>query len=455
VSEREFAANAKEMAVTQLSSVVRFIHSIRKEDEPDRESDARLLSHFVRDRDEPAFARLVSRHGPMVMAVCKRILADHHLAEDAFQAVFLVLANKAASIKQRDNLSNWLYGVANRVAMKARTVRDSRRQGRPLSEPATPDSTGPIEWNDLRPVLDQEIGGLPDKYRVPFVLCYLQGKTNAAAAIELRCPEGTVVTRLARARARLRKRLSQRGVTLSIAALAAAMEECLSPIAISSEVALAGATGALMVGIDLATATRASQATRVSLAKGVVKAMVVSKIRTGAVVLFLTGLVAGGGITGYQRLAAGQRTEGLGSQETSQTTALPVSNAPQQPPPVMPNSVPLPPSVGIEPPRLNSTETEEKKPTQAMLSQEDPNSLRITAFYTPVFEGGAVGQPVPYSVEIKGLPLDEASKFMKRIAAILPNNNWERLSEDEKLEMILDRLAKLESRLSKPENKTP
>src|SRR5262249_51919994 len=162
------------------------------------------------------------RHGPMVHGICRRLLGDGPDAEDAFQATFLVLVRKADSLRGYGSLGGWLHGVAVRVARKARVAAARRAfheaQGTPMS--ARGDFAA-VEWRDLRPVLDEELGRLPEKYRAPLVLCYLQGKTHEEAARALGCPNGTVYGRLARARARLRTRLLRRGVALSAAALAA------------------------------------------------------------------------------------------------------------------------------------------------------------------------------------------------------------------------------------------
>jgi RNA polymerase sigma factor (sigma-70 family) len=187
-------------------------------------SDAHLLHRFAKDRDEAAFAALMERHGPMVMGVCRRVLRDAHAADDAFQATFLVLVRKAASLRRPHLLGNWLYGVAYRVALQARAV--AARQpalGRQVEEMPAAAVVDEKVWDELRPVLDAEINQLPDKYRVPVVLCHLEGKTYAEAARALGWAEGTVSGRLARAREKLRKRLSHRGVSLSAAAVAAVL----------------------------------------------------------------------------------------------------------------------------------------------------------------------------------------------------------------------------------------
>src|SRR5262249_31616689 len=149
---------------------------------------------------------------------------NEHDAEDAFQATFLILVRKAGSLGRPELLGNWLYGVAYRTAARARAEATRRRfREVPLIDRDLPakESTPDGVWRDLRPVLDEEINRLPDKYRAPFVLCYLEGKTNEEAARQLGCPLGTVLSRLARARERLRLRLTSRGLTLSVGLLGA------------------------------------------------------------------------------------------------------------------------------------------------------------------------------------------------------------------------------------------
>jgi RNA polymerase sigma factor (sigma-70 family) len=187
-------------------------------------TDSQLLERFVAQRDEEAFARLVHRHGPMVLGVCRHILRREQDAEDAFQATFLVLARRAGAIRSAEALPNWLYGIATRLATRMKTA-VRRRQTREVAlvDPPPAEPEPDAELDDLGVVLHEEIGRLPDKYRIPFVLCYLDGKTNEEAAHQLGCPTGTVFSRLARAREWLRARLKRRGVVVSSGALAAAL----------------------------------------------------------------------------------------------------------------------------------------------------------------------------------------------------------------------------------------
>ena len=175
-------------------------------DDPDRQ----LLERFVADADPCAFEALVERYGPLVLSVCTRVLGGVHDAEDAFQATFLVLVRKASSIRDPGSLGPWLYGVAYRTALKAKAqVLKRQKLEKPLVDVAAPAVADSVILDDLRAVLDEEVNCLPAKYRVPFVLCYLQGKTNAQAAKMLGCAQGTVFSRLARARERLQKRLGR------------------------------------------------------------------------------------------------------------------------------------------------------------------------------------------------------------------------------------------------------
>jgi RNA polymerase sigma factor (sigma-70 family) len=181
-------------------------------------SDAQLLEQFVRTRDEAAFTGLMCRHGGLVWHVCRQILHQEQDAEDAFQACFLVLALKAASLHREQGLANWLYGVAYRVAMNAKR-KATRRQAHESRKAAVAPRTLPdaLALQELQSVLHEEINRLPQKYRVTLVLCGLEGKSKSEAARELGWKEGTVSGRLARARQMLAGRLARRGVLLSAA----------------------------------------------------------------------------------------------------------------------------------------------------------------------------------------------------------------------------------------------
>ncbi len=275
------------MATRQLSPVLRYLRQVR--DGGDGTGDGELLERFG-SGDAEAFAALVRRHGPMVLGVCRRVLAHAHDADDAFQATFLLLVRKANTLRQPEHLGPWLYGVARRTALKAKALAEVRRRREaPLDDEPAARPSDDLAWRDLRPVLDDAIARLPAKYRVPFVLCHLEGLTNAEAARRLGCPPGTVATRLARAREQLRTRLTRRGVTLSAAVLTAAVPSALSAATVRL---LSPAAGAVSVPVA-------------TLTEGVCQAMFLTKLRW--VVLTLAALVAagaGGGTLVYRSAAA-------------------------------------------------------------------------------------------------------------------------------------------------------
>jgi RNA polymerase sigma factor (sigma-70 family) len=183
-------------------------------------TDAQVLERWVHERDELAFEVLLWRHGPMVLAVCRRILRHPQDVEDAFQATFLTLVRHARSVGNGQALSSWLYRVAYHLALRARQQAARRaHQALPEGGPQAPTKEHAVSWKELRPILDEEINRLPEHYRSAFVLCSLQGKTNEEASRELGCPVGTIQSRLHEARRRLRLRLARRGLTPATAML--------------------------------------------------------------------------------------------------------------------------------------------------------------------------------------------------------------------------------------------
>ena len=259
----------------------------------DPPADADLLTRYARQRDGAAFAELLRRHGPVVLGVCRRMLGDAHAAEDAFQAVFLVLAKKADAVRPPGSVGGWLYGVAVRVANKAR-VAEARRRRREMARTASRTQTpgaytpGSVEHRELRAVLDAELAALPDHLRAVIVACDLHGRSRSAVARDLGWPEGTVAARLAKARTLLAGRLTRRGVTLPAAGLAAVLAS--EPVSAG----LAQTTLAAAEGFALGVASAASPTAQV-LAEGVIRAMSKGTFTLVAAVL-AAGLVAGGGI---------------------------------------------------------------------------------------------------------------------------------------------------------------
>jgi len=258
-------------------------------------SDAQLLERFAARRDEGAFTALLERHGPMVFGVCRRVLRHEQDAEDAFQATFLVLARKAGSRRWRVSVGAWLYAVAQRVALKARTLAARRRaRHTELVDDVAAEPANESLWHELRPILDEELNRLPEKYRTPLVLCYLEGKTNEEAARQLGRPVGTVWYQLSRGREMLKSRLSRRGVGLSAVALGAviaqnttaAVPEAL--LALTRQASLAGAGPAGVAGTVAAPVA--------TLVKEVLHDMVLTRLKRAVamvLVLCVAGLGAG------------------------------------------------------------------------------------------------------------------------------------------------------------------
>src|SRR5690242_16411189 len=184
-------------------------------------SDRELVERFAAGRDEAAFAALLLRHGPMVLCVCRRVLADWHDAEDAFQATFLVLARKAGSLRAGGSVAGWLHGVAYRLALKARVsaARRREREGRAAARPPG-DPLAEVSVREAQAILDDELARLPEKFRAPLVLCCLEGLARDEAAARLGWPAGLLKSRLEQARERLRGRLARRGLALSVPLLA-------------------------------------------------------------------------------------------------------------------------------------------------------------------------------------------------------------------------------------------
>jgi RNA polymerase sigma factor (sigma-70 family) len=273
------------MAAGQLDLVLRHLEHLGAAEQ----SDGQLLQRFRNQCDQSAFAALVGRHGSLVWNVCRRVLGHAQDAEDAFQATFLVLARDAASVRRAEALGSWLYGVAYRIAQKARRSAARRRahEGRAPAAPGTVVSE--TAWQQLQAALDDEVQRLPEKLRVPFVLCYLEGKGQAEAAALLGWKLGTVSGRLTQARQHLLARLARRGVSLPavLAAVALARE------ASAAAPALVGATvrAALAFTAGRPAAVPPAVAT---LMQGGVRAMG-KKVTLAAAVLVLAGALTGVG----------------------------------------------------------------------------------------------------------------------------------------------------------------
>jgi RNA polymerase sigma factor (sigma-70 family) len=253
-------------------------------------SDGQLLQRYLTAPDgafQAAFTALVGRHGPMVLRVCRQVLGDSHDAQDAFQATFLVLIRKAGSVRKVDSLASWLHRVAFRCAVRTRADASRRRvhERRGVAMRATGAECEGVRaesWSELH----EEVARLPERYREPVVLCYLEGLTTEAAALRLGCPRGTVLSRLSRARERLRARLARRGLD-SVPAMVQIIVDAPAPVPDSLAVATTAlaaldavrlsAGGPPVAGIALTSV--------LTVSAGVLNTMTIAKLKTAAVAL--------------------------------------------------------------------------------------------------------------------------------------------------------------------------
>jgi RNA polymerase sigma factor (sigma-70 family) len=278
-------------------TLVRYIRGLVIRPEQDEATDAALLGRFIADRDERAFAALVDRHGPLVLQVCRRVLGDVHDAEDAFQAAFLVLARKAATVRPRKALAAWLHGVAHRVARKSRSARVRRlRRAQPLSEQPPdrhPDPLAELSARELLAVVDEEVRRLPEVYRLPVILCCLEGRSQEEAARQLGLTPGSVRGRLERGRARLHARLLRRGLTLSAALAAAEVSRGSASAAAVARLVAATVQAAVLFAARSTTASGVS-AEAAALAGDVIRGMALARLKVAAALLLATCLLATG-----------------------------------------------------------------------------------------------------------------------------------------------------------------
>ncbi|OWK47133.1 hypothetical protein FRUB_00832 [Fimbriiglobus ruber] len=261
----------------------------------DGPTDADLLGRFVADRDEGAFELLVWRHAGMVLRTCRGVLRDHHAAEDVTQAAFLVLARKAAAIGRREAVVGWLYRVARRLAVRAA----ARRGVQPVSPAAALDlvpgpAAGPSDDADIAPLLHEEVARLPDRYRLPVLLCYFEGLSHTDAATRLGWPVGTVSGRLARAKATLHDRLTRRGVAVSVGAVAAFLAGD-PTAAVSASFAAVTTRAAVSFAAGAAVIPSVSNYT-IDLARGAIRAMIVTKFQWAAGVVAACGVLTFAGV---------------------------------------------------------------------------------------------------------------------------------------------------------------
>ncbi|HEV3255859.1 MAG TPA: sigma-70 family RNA polymerase sigma factor [Gemmataceae bacterium] len=307
------------MAKAALSSVIRRLVSAQA---LRGLTDRHLLERFIAHKDEAAFAALAERHGAMVLAVAANVLHHPQDAEDVFQATFLVLARQAGSVRKRGSVGSWLHGVAYRLALKARTAAATRHR----HESSTPvraavESADNLTWRELSGILHEELDCLPDKYRAPLVLCYLEGMTQDQAAEHLGLPKGTLKGRLERARLLLRGRLVRRGLAPAVVLLA----DTHHPVCAAVPGLLASTTA--RAAAAFAAGRPAGVSAQVAcMTQGVLKTMFATKLRFVAALLLAIGLVAGA--TG---VLASRGSSG-GSPATEETPEKPRGEQRKEPP---------------------------------------------------------------------------------------------------------------------------
>lgn len=293
------------MSAAQFDSLIAYLRKISGAPRDVEVTDGELLQRFAQLRDEAAFTALVKRHGPMVFGVCRQLLRDAHDAEDAFQAVFLVLARKAGAVGQPELLGNWLYGVAFRVSSDVRAGRQRRqtreRQGLDMDTTLGKSVVAGVGEGDDVAVIHEEIQKLPEKHRLALVLCILEGQTLAEAARRLKVAPGTVGSRLARARELLRGRLARRGLIFSAGGFATVLGQRTASAAVPAALIQSTVKAAVLVAAGKAAAGVVS-AKAAALTQGVIKAMFVAKVKVVTAVLLTVGVVGTGtGTWAYQR----------------------------------------------------------------------------------------------------------------------------------------------------------
>jgi len=258
--------------------------------------DMQLLERFITAGDESAFEAILLRHGPMVLQVCQHVLADPHDVDDAFQATFLILVKKAGSIRDRDLLATWLYGVARRVAVRAR-IDARRRQARERTGVEGMDVADQrvhrADAGEIRALIDEALERLPKRYRAPLVLCDLEGQTHEQAAAQLKCPVGTIKSRLSRGRERLRAQLVRRGLAIPAGPSVSTQRTQAAPtLPVDLLNRTTRAATQLATGRAVAAGMLSTQAT--ALVEGVIRSMFVSKLKIAAAAVLAASLTVAG-----------------------------------------------------------------------------------------------------------------------------------------------------------------
>lgn len=412
-------------------------------------SDEQLLERFIARREGAVFEAVVRRHGPMVWGVCRRVLRDHHDAEDAFQATFLVLARKAASILPRRKLGNWLYGVAYQTSIKARAKRAKRRDREAqVSNAPEPMAASDDRLGELAESLDRELSRLPEKYRIPIVLCDLEGRDHREAANQLGWPVGTVSSRLSRARAMLAGRLSRRGLSLSAGSLALLLAEESASAGIPTWLIGHTAQAPRLFAAGGAATAGVVPAKVAALTGEVLKMMLLSKIKAITVtVLMASALVAAGAGLAYRvqgsesasreeaPSAKGPEQKGQAPRDDDPIAAKnreleerPKTAEPPGPAPEGPEASPPPPPLPEEPLLPNEPQPPIPATGQAP-HQEDPLAeLIMTGDHTPEQLERAkavIESMITLEKEVRGKSPEVIAEMIRDRASALEKARWE------------------------------
>jgi len=444
-------------------------------------SDAQLLRRFVERREGDVFEAIIRRHGPMVWGVCRRVLRDHHDAEDAFQATFLVLARRSASVIPREKLGNWLYGVAYQTAMKARAQR-TKRQTREaqVSDAPEPVATPNRQRDELAESLDRELNRLPERYRTPIVLCDLEGWTHQEAASQLGWPVGTVSSRLSRGRAMLARRLSREGVSLSAGSLVVFLSEESASAAMPAQLIGPTAQAASLFAVGGAAVAGVAPAKVGALTGEVMKLMLLSKIKVITVMVLVTSALVAGGTRLAYRAQGGEPTSqteapGAKGQDQGVDDLIAAKNREEQlrktadltsPPldspgePLKLNAPPETPGV-LPPPQLPPQDFPPKEPplpppaTAQVVAPEDPLAeLIMTSDHTPEQLARAkelIESMITLDKEAQGKSPEEINKMIEGKASALEKARWDIRVMDAQLR----RLQSIKQKTHGPVAETP
>lgn len=369
--------------------------------------DERLLARFLEARDERSFDTLVRRHGPMILGVCRRLLRHQQDAEDCFQATFIILARKASSVLKRASLASWLHGVAYRTAQQVRCLNARRRtRERQVTEMPQPAING-AEPQDWRPVLDEELDSLPEKYKSALLLCDLEGRPRRDTAELLGIPEGTLSSRLATARKLLAARLSRRGVALSSAALMTILSNGAASAAVPSSLLCETSKAAVLAAAGQLTANASAAAV---LTQEVMKTMFLTKLKVTVAGVLVALALSVAGIAYHQTgVSAVQAADGKGVE-----TKAGVPKAPNDLEALRRENELLKLNLRVTLEKLEALETALKQQTEKKAATDpDPASTYARLARLRQIEGLRIVEPREVSRPIPMADLEAAIKAVK------------------------------------------